>query len=355
MPDTAPISVARPTILVGGTEDLSLREGLLGLVVAEDTQGLYRCEATFGNWGAQGSGVNYLYFDRRTLDFGKTLQIKLGTETVFDGRITAIEGQFPDHEGPRVVVLAEDRFQDLRMTRRTRAFEDTTDADVFSRIANDHGLTPAVDVNGPRHRVLAQVNQSDLAFMRDRARAVDAEVWMSGSTLNVKSRTGRDAGTHALTYGGNLREFAVIADLAHQRSSVAVSGWDVAGKSAVKFEADDSTVRGELGNDESGASILQSALGGARKEQVAHAVPFTSEEAQGRAEAYYRALARRFVVGRGTAVADAKIRVGGHVEVENVGPLFGGKYYLCEVRHLFDGARGIRTFFTAERPGLGRP
>jgi uncharacterized protein len=43
------------------------------------------------------------------------------------------------------------------------------------------------------------------------------------------------------------------------------------------------------------------------------------------------------------------------VDVKNVGPLFGGKYYLSEVRHLFDGARGIRTFFTAERPGLGRP
>lgn len=355
MPDTAPISVARPTIVVGGTEDRSLREGLLGLVVAEDTQGLYRCEATFGNWGAQGSGVNYLYFDRKTLDFGKTLQIKLDADTIFDGRITAIEAQFPDHEGPRVVVLAEDRFQDLRMTRRTRAFEDTSDADVFSRIANDHGLSPAVDVTGPRHRILAQVNQSDLAFMRDRARAIDAEVWMEGSKLNVKSRTGRDTGTSVLTYGGNLREFAVVADLAHQRSSVTVGGWDVAGKEGVKYEADDSTVRGELGNDESGASILSSALGGSRKESVAHTVPFTSEEAQGRAESYYRAVARRFVVGRGTAATDAKLRVGSYVDVKNVGPLFGGKYYLCEVRHLFDGARGIRTFFTAERPGLGRP
>jgi hypothetical protein len=354
MPDDAPITSARPTITVGGSDDASLAEGLLGLVVAEDTNGLYRCEATFGNWGAQGSGVNYLYFDRRKLDFGKTFQIKVGAETVFDGRITAIEAQFPDHEGPRIVVFAEDRFQDLRMTRRTRTFADASDADVFNRIANDHGLSPAVSVSGPTHKAIAQVNQSDLAFMRERARAVDAEVWMEGSTLNVKSRTERDAGTRELVYGGNLREFSVIADLAHQRTGVAVSGWDVAGKSSVKYEADDSAVRGELGRDESGAAVLRSALG-ERKESVAHLVPFTAEEAQGRAEAYFRAAARRFVVGRGTAETDAKLRVGAYVEVKNVGPLFGGKYYLCEVRHLFDGAHGIRTFFTGERAGLGRP
>ncbi|HEX5705802.1 MAG TPA: hypothetical protein VFX96_00790 [Pyrinomonadaceae bacterium] len=354
MPDDAPISSARPTITVGGSDNASLAEGLLGLVVAEDTHGLYRCEATFGNWGASGSGVNYLYFDRRTLDFGKSFQIKLGADKIFDGRITGLEAQFPDHEGPRIVVLAEDRFQDLRMTRRTRTFADTSDKDIFSRIANDHGLSPSVSVNGPTHKVLAQVNQSDLAFMRERARAVDAEVWMDGNTLNAKSRTGRNTGTRELTYGGNLRQFAVTADLAHQRTSVTVGGWDVAGKSAVKHEAEESVVQGELGSDESGAAVLKSALG-ARKESISHAVPFTSEEAQGRAESYFRAMARRFVVGRGVAEADARLRVGSYVELKNVGPLFGGKYYLCEVRHLFDGAHGIRTFFTAERPGIGRP
>lgn len=353
MPDSAHITVARPTITVGGRDDASLAEGLLGLLVAEDTAGLYRCEATFGNWGTKGGGVDYLYFDRRTLDFGKTFQIKLGAEAVFDGRITGLEAQFPDHEAPRLVVLAEDRFQDLRMTRRTRTFADSSDADVFNRIANDHGLTPSVDVTGPTHKLLSQVNQSDLAFMRERARAIDAEVWMEGSTLNAKSHTGRDAGTLELTYGGNLREFSVVADLAQQRTSVTVGGWDTGSKSAAKYEATESAVQGELGDTTSGASLLSSALGD-RKEAIAHTVPFTNEEARAEAESYFRRMARRFVVGRGVAETDSKLRVGGYADVKNVGPLFEGRYYLSEVRHLFDGARGIRTFFTAERPGLGR-
>ena len=353
MPDTAAIKVSRPTVAVGGSDDASLAEGLLGLLVAEDAAGLYRCEATFGNWGAKGGGVDYLYFDRRKFDFGRQLQIRLGTATIFDGRVTGLEAHFPDHEAPRITVLAEDRFQDLRMTRRTRTFADSSDADVFRRIANDHGLSPSVDVNGPTHKLLSQVNLSDLAFLRERARAVDAEVWMDGSTLHAKSHTGRDAGSLELTYGGNLREFSVLADLAHQRTSVTVGGWDAGSKQAAKYEATDSVVQGELGDTTSGASLLSSALG-ARKESIAHTVPFTNAEAQAEAESYFKRMARRFVVGRGVAETDARLRVGGRVELKNVGPLFEGRYYLSEVRHLFDGARGIRTHFTAERPGLGR-
>jgi hypothetical protein len=41
--------------------------------------------------------------------------------------------------------------------------------------------------------------------------------------------------------------------------------------------------------------------------------------------------------------------------LSGLGPLFSGKYYVAGVRHLFDGATGMRTEFTAERPGLSRP
>ena len=109
----------------------------------------------------------------------------------------------------------------------------------------------------------------------------------------------------------------------------------------------------ELNGDTSGVSILQSAFG-ARKEALAHAVPLNSGEAQSLAEAYFKLSARRFVVGRGSADTDPKLRVGAQVNIQNVGPLFSGKYYLTEVRQLFDLAQGLRTEFTAERPGIGR-
>lgn len=353
MADAPLITSARPVIALDGRDQPKLSEGLSRLAVGEDTEGLYRCEATFGNWGDVGGRADYLYFDRRTFDFGKGLRVTLHGNTLFDGRITALEAQYQAN-GPRSLnVLAEDRFQDLRMTRRTRTFADVTDADIFTRVANDHGLTSDVDVRGPRYKVLSQTNQSDLAFLRERARASDAEVWMDGSTLHAKGRSGRDGGTRKLTYGVELIEFSVLADLAHQRTSVYANGWDVAGKRGLQYEATDSVIGPELGRDTSGASILASAFG-ARKEALVHTVPLTEQEAQAHAESFFKRTARRFVVGRGVCTASAGLRVGGYVELAGLGPLFNGRYYLSEVRHTFDFTRGIRTTFTVERPGLGR-
>ncbi len=346
------IRIARPVVAIDDREDPALSDGLVSLVVTEEASGLSRCEATFGNWGANDASPDYLYFDRRKLDFGKGFKIKYDGDTLFDGRVMALEGQFSDR-GPRNLgVLAEDRFQDLRMTRRTRTFEDVSDSDVFSRIANDHGLTPNVDVSGPTHKVLAQVNQSDLAFMRERARSLDAEIWMDGSKLHVKSHASRDGGTRKMAYGRELYEFSVLADLAHQRTSVFVNGWDVAGKTGLQYEATDSVVSNELNGGTSGASILRQAFG-QRKEAIAHTVPLTAQEVQTEAESYFKMMARRFVVGRGVCDTSSKLRVGAYVELDAVGKLFNGKYYLTEVRHLFDFTHGIRTAFKAERPGLG--
>src|SRR5215217_4540927 len=189
--ETTGLKESRPTVVVDNEVNGPLGGGLLTLMIVENTNGLYRCEAKFGNWGEKNSTTDFLYFDRRVLDFGKDFEIKLGADSIFKGKIMALEGNFPEGQSPEISVLAEDRFQDLRMTRRTRTFSDVTDSDVFTRVANDHGLTSDVDVRGPRYKVLSQTNQSDLAFLRERARASDAEVWMDGSTLHAKARSGR--------------------------------------------------------------------------------------------------------------------------------------------------------------------
>lgn len=347
------LRVARPTLAVDGQDNSSLGEGLISLCVIEQTAGLYRCEAQIGNWGPVDGKIGFLYFDRRVLDFGKSFAVKIGSDVLFDGRITALEAHFPEGGPPEIVVLAEDRFQDLRMVRRTRSFENVSDADVFQQIASDHGLSPQVSLSGPTYGVLAQVNQSDLAFLRERARTVDAELWMDGSTLYAKGHTSRGGTSVELSYGGDLRSFVVTADLAGQRTSVTASGWDVGSKSALKYEADEAALSAELNGDQSGAKALRTAFG-ERKEALAHTVPLTSQEAQAVAESYFKLNGRRFLVGRGVAEASAKLRVGAKVDLKGLGPLFSGKYYLTETRLLFDGDAGLRVEFIADRPGLGR-
>jgi phage protein D len=251
-------------------------------------------------------------------------------------------------------VLVEDRFQDLRMTRRTRTFDNATDSGVMTSIAKDHGLQPNINLNGPTYKVLVQVNQSDLAFLRERARAIEAELWMDDTKLYAQPRSSRTAAPVKLAFGGELLSFTALADLAGQRTTVTATGWDVASKSGLSFQAGDSVISNELNGDASGISILKSAFGD-RKENLAHAVPLNSQEAQSVAESFMKMSARRFVVGRGNAQGNAKLKVGVTVELSALGPLFNGKYYLSEVHHTFDSALGFRTQFTAERPGIGKP
>jgi hypothetical protein len=350
---TPGVRAARPSLAVDGQDKADLAQGLVELLIHENAEGLYRCEATFGNWGTVNNRIDFLYFDRAVLDFGKSFVVKVGTDTVFDGRITALEAVFPEGNPPRLVVLVEDRLQDLRMTRRTRTFTDMSDAGVASQLAGDHGLTPSVDAQGPSHKVLAQLNRSDLAFLRDRARSVDAELWIDGRTLHMQAHARRAGSPVQLTYGKELHSFSVLADLAHQRTSVTVSGWDVQSKSALHEDASDSAIRGELGSDVSGSSTLQSSLG-VRNETLAHTVPLTSDEARAAAEAHFKSIARRFVVGHGVADTTSSLRVGASVDLRGLGPLFSGTYYLSEVRTRFDGVHGLRSELIAERAGLGQ-
>lgn len=349
---------ARPRLKVDGQVQTALAEDhLQSLVVEETTAGLFRCEARFNNWGSRSNEVGFLLFDRQLLDFGKDFEVEMGppdaARRVFAGRISGLEALYPAQRAPELTVLAEDRLQDLRMERRTRSFENVSDADVVRRIASAHGLTPQVDLDGPTYPVLVQLNQSDLAFLRERLAAIDGELWVEGRTLHAVQRARRAAGSLTLTYGQNLLEFSALADLAHQRTAVRVSGWDPDGKEAIDESAEEAAIVGELAGGDSGSAILGRALA-ARREPVAAATPLSAREATALAEARYRERARRFVTGRGSTDGSAALQVGASVTLKGLGPLFDGDYMVTRATHRFDTRDGFRTGFEVARPGLGR-
>lgn len=352
--------ISRPKVLLAGKVNDALSIDILSVLVEETIDGLYRCEACFNNYGKRSDGAGYLYLGQDILDFGKDFAIQLGpgdqTRQVFKGRISSLEAEFPEGGSGQLIVLAEDRLQDLRLTRRTRSFEDVSDTDIIRQIAQEHSLTPDLDLNGPTYKVVAQVNQSNLAFMRERARSINAEVWVEDTKLLAKTRTGRASSVGAaidLVYGVNLHSFSVCADLADQCTEVGVSGWDVAAKTAIEETGTENVISAELNGDKSGSAILQQAFA-ERKERVVHTTPLTSQEARNIAQARYRERARRFVTGSGNADGDARIRVGSTLNMSGLGKLFSGKYYVVRVRHTYNGTYGYRTEFDLERPGLGQ-
>jgi phage protein D len=147
-------------------------------------------------------------------------------------------------------------------------------------------------------------------------------------------------------------EFSVLADLAHQRSSVRVTGWSVADKVAIDAQADEAAIASELAGGRSGSAVLAQALA-QHKEGVVRAVPLAQPEAKAMAESRYRARARAFVRGTGVVDGNVKVRVGANVTLSGLGAFFDGPYYVTRARHSFNLQDGFRTTFEAERPGIG--
>ena len=146
----------------------------------------------------------------------------------------------------------------------------------------------------------------------------------------------------------------MLADLAGQRSSVTVTGWDVAGKQRYRSRPTTARWRRSSAAATAASSVLRTALG-ERKETVSLDRSARQRERPRRAPRHCSGRrARRFVRGHGIAETDAGLRVGAIVQLDGLGPLFSGDYYVAEVTHRFDAEHGLRTEFAVERPGLGR-
>ena len=353
-----PLRTTAPVFMVGGELVRDLARDCVALDVQEDVAGLRRLEAAFLAVGAGATGpqatLNHL--DGQTVDLGTDLVVALGADDqqryVFDGTVSALELVLDDGQPPRVVVLAEDALMRLRMTRRLRTWAEVTDADLASGIAAEHGLDSDVSVEGPTYDVVQQLNQSDLAFLRDRARLVSAELWCTGRTLHFRSRQQRQGTEITLVRGRDLLSVRLCADLAHQRSEVRVSGYDADQKQVIDERAGPDAVTAEAGGGRAGATLVAQALGTSVTLRVRDAA-LTSAEAAAWARAEMLRRGRRFVTVSGETNGTPDLVVGSRLTLDGVGaPFTGGGYHVTRVQHRFDLRRGFRTSFRAERATL---
>jgi phage protein D len=343
-----------PVFKVDGTVQGALARDLLRLEVEESTEGLKTLHAVLvGPGPADGAAETLQYLDGSVLDFGKSLSVSIGPpggeRIVFDGTISALEVDFDELREPVIAVFAEDKLMQLRMTRRLKTYEQMSDADIAQAIAGEHSLTPDVAVDGPTYDVVQQWNQSDLAFLRERAALVQAEVWVDGDTLNFKSRPNRTGTSLTLVCPTDLIDLRIRADLAHQRSSVKVSGFDASARDAIDEEAGADAVQSEVSGGTTGVSILQQAFG----ERVSYRVreaPLVSSEAQAWARAEMLRRSRRFVTVVGTTSGSPDMVVGSQLTLDRTADAFDGDgYYVTRVTQTYDLVSGHRTHFHAER------
>jgi phage protein D len=349
-----------PVFTVDGQVKGELARDVSRLEIEESCEGLKTLSARFTAFGParDENKERVLYLDGQVFDFGKSLEVSLGApseaRTVFKGAVSALEASYLETREPEVLVLAEDKLMALRMSRRMRTYKNKSDADIASDVAGLHSLTPDVAADGPTYDVVHQWNQSDLAFLRERAALVQAEIWIEDDRLCFKNRRQQRPRTElTLVRGGRLMEVHLRADLAHQRTKVVVSGYDASAKDKIEEEAGPDAISREVERGRSGPSVLQRAFG-ERVSYRVREVPLTSSEATTFSSEELCRRARAFVTVAGTTDGTPDLVVGSRLTIENVGAAFeGAPYHVTRVLHTYDRESGLRTHFEAERPSLG--
>jgi phage protein D len=359
MADRPLYASSAPVVKVDGSRVPDLARDLLRLDVEEDIGGLRTIALHVVASAPRATPTNDVaeYLDGSVLDFGKKLEVSMGPpgneKIVFTGKISALEASFEEGDVPNVTVLAEDDLMALRMTQRSSTYRNVSDGDVAQQLADQHGLRAEVAAKGPTYDVVQQLNQSDLAFLRDRAARVNAELWVDDGALYFATRDQRRGTTITLTQGSNLVAASVRADLAHQCTAVSVSGYDAQQRDRVDVEGSSSVVSAEASGGRTGPDVLQQAFGELAGRQT-RMVPFLDAEARAFAEAEMLRRARGFVTVEGTTDGSPEMVVGSRVTLARVGkPFDGNGYYVTRFHHTYDLARGHRTHFRAERPTVG--
>jgi phage protein D len=352
-----------PVFRVDGQTRGELARDIARLEIEEATDGLKSLVLTLIAQGPKTGEADeqLLYLDGAVIDFGKRMEVSIGpgdaARIVFDGLVSAIEARFPPGGDPQVLVFAEDRLMELRTTRRFKTWEKMSDADIAAAIASEHGLQSDVAAPGPTYDVVQQWNQSDLAFLRERARLIQAEIWFEDDQLKFQARSQRSGTSITLQQGGDdpaqagcgLLDVQLRADLAHQRTKVRATGFDASQRDKIDEPAEADAIQAEVSGGRTGPQVLQQAFG----ERVSYRVrenALAAGEASDWARAEMLRRCRSFVTAVGTTNGTPDMVVGSRLTLRGVGAPFEGEgYYAVRVCHSYDLKSGHRTHFEAQR------
>jgi phage protein D len=346
---------AAPTVRVDGQDIALITELLLAMEMTEQEGGMSALEMRVSNVATREDFSSDLAFeDDKVLKLGAQIAIYGGDrnapQEIFRGNITALEAEFGETAPPELVVLAEDVFQQARMARRTKVWQNSSIADVARSVASQLNLTPVITGLTESFPVLVQFNESDLAFLRRLLTRHDADTQVVGAEMHVSARKDVSRGSVDLELHSQLRKVRVLADLANQVTEVTVAGWDYKQGSRINKSSTGSYL--QPGSGRSGPDLLRGALG-ERSEHVGDPGLADDSEAQALADTIFDRRSRPFVRVEGSIEGNPAVRVGTQVNLTGLGGRFSNSYYVVRCRHRYDLNDGYRTDFEAECAFLG--
>lgn len=280
---------------------------------------------------------------------GAPIKIAMGwTESgmpVFAGEVLGVELELTSESPSRVTLRGADRLHRLARARKSRAFVKKRDSEIAEDLAREHGMR----LVGPRtavvHPYVMQADQSDLAFLRARARALGFVVRADDKILLFGPRGLVDGPAATATFGDNLLEFFARTNLLGLTGAVEARGWDPTAQKALVARA--TKVVAKMGG--TGVGVTEADASFTSQVTSVPGVPIVvADDATAAAAAALEDLAAEYLSCEGKLLGDPGLRPGDVLAVEGVGRRFSGNYWLTRVVHSF-GRGGFTTSFEGRR------
>jgi phage protein D len=295
---------------------------------------------------------------------GSAVKIALGyvddMQDMIEGEITQISPSFPQDGIPTVSIEGHTLLHRLHGTHTTRTFQSVSDKDIVEKIAQQANLEADAEDTGIQYDYIMQPNQTDLDFLRERARRLHFEILVEGRKLIFRKSQEQKSKSYTLVWahaqkavamGANtlpLSTFQLQMNASKPATSVETRSYDPASKKALVSHAGPSDQTSAMGGTKKGGDVRTDAFGRERK-SVHVVTPFGSQgECDEHAKASYNNQAMGLVSGTAETIGVPDLRGGQIVTLLGVGRRFEGEYRIDEATHII-GGNGYRTSLSVKR------
>jgi len=224
------------------------------------------------------------------------------------------------------------------------------DSAIVGQIAREAGLRADVRDTKVTLPYVAQANQTDWAFLRERAARIGHELFVRDKVLHFRPPATASPATQTLDLGADVSDFRPRLSAVGQVGEVTVRGWDVKQKKAVVGKAVTGQEYSPMGGKVTGPKTANKAFGKAATARVDLA-PASKADADAIALGDLNATALGFVQATVECGGRPELQAGTVVRIQGAGTRFSGSYYLTTVTHVLDSTGGYRMTLAAERSG----
>lgn len=191
------------------------------------------------NWDDERQQVSWS--DGSLFAVGGAVEIKLGfvddLHPVLTGEITSLEPVFSAETPPVLTVGGYDYGHRLARQRRSRSFLKMKDSAIAAQVGREAGLRVAATDTKVALDYVAQANQTDWAFLSERADRIGYELFVRDKVLHFRPPAFDGAAQRALSLGREVTEFRPRLSAVGQVGGVTVRGWDVKQKKELVGQA----------------------------------------------------------------------------------------------------------------------